>query len=124
VRRALTRRELDVMAIVWELGSATVGDVVERLPDQLHYSTVLTIFRTLEAKRHVRHERDGKAFRYFPVTRPEEAGDGALRRLLDTIFQGSRELLVARLVSDEKISPDELRRIRRRLTERLKEMDE
>lgn len=124
MRRALTRRELDVMAIVWELGSATVGDVVERLPDQLHYSTVLTIFRTLEAKRHVRHERDGKAFRYFPVTRPEEAGDGALRRLLDTIFQGSRELLVARLVSDEKISPDELRRIRRRLTERLKEMDE
>jgi predicted transcriptional regulator len=119
----LTRRELDVIAVVWELGSATVADVVERLPDDLHYSTVLTIFRTLEAKGHVRHERDGRAFRYHPVTRPEDAGDGALRRLVDKMFQGSRELLVARLVSDASIAPDELRRMRRRLTERLKELE-
>ncbi len=120
---ALTRRELDVMAVVWELGSATVGEVVERLSDDLHYSTVLTIFRTLEAKRHVRHKRDGKAFRYYPVTRSEDAGDRALERLLDKVFQGSRELLVARLVSDEGIAPEELRRIRRRLNERLKELE-
>jgi len=123
MRETLTRRELDVMAVVWELGSATVGEVVERLPDDLHYSTVLTIFRTLEAKGHVRHERDGKAFRYHPVTRPEDAGDRALQRLVDKVFQGSRELLVARLVSDEDIAPEELRRIRRRLTERLKELE-
>lgn len=121
--QALTRRELDVMAIVWELGSATVTDVVGRLPDDLHYSTVLTIFRTLEAKGHVRHERDGRAFRYFPVTQPEDAGDRALERLLAKVFQGSREMLVARLVSDESIAPEELRRIRRRLTARLKELD-
>jgi BlaI family penicillinase repressor len=119
----LTRRELDVMAIVWELGSATVGEVVERLPDALHYSTVLTIFRTLEAKGHVRHERDGRAFRYHAVTRPEDAADGALSRLLDKVFQGSRELLVARLVSDERIAPEELRRMRKRLSERLKELE-
>ncbi|HEX9631888.1 MAG TPA: BlaI/MecI/CopY family transcriptional regulator [Gemmatimonadales bacterium] len=119
---ALTRRELDVMAVVWELGSATVSDVVDRLPDDLHYSTVLTVFRTLEAKGHVRHVRDGKAFRYHPVTRPEDAGDRALRRLVDTVFRGSREMLVARLVSDEGIAPEELRRIRRRLTARLKEL--
>ena len=119
---ALTRRELDVMAVVWELGSATVGEVVDRLPDDLHYSTVLTVFRTLEAKGHVRHVRDGKAFRYHPVTRPEDAGDRALRRLVDTVFRGSREMLVARLVSDEGIAPEELRRMRRRLTARLKEL--
>ena len=119
---ALTRRELDVMAVVWELGSATVGEVVDRLPDDLHYSTVLTVFRTLEAKGHVRHVRDGKAFRYHPVTRPEDAGDRALRRLVDTVFRGSREMLVARLVSDEGIAPAELRRMRRRLTARLKEL--
>ena len=110
---ALTRRELDVMAVVWELGSATVGEAVDRLPDDLHYSTVLTVFRTLEAKGHVRHVRDGKAFRYHPVTRPEDAGDRALRRLVDTVFRGSREMLVARLVSDEGIAPEELRRMRR-----------
>jgi predicted transcriptional regulator len=119
----LTRRELDIMAVIWELGSATVGDVVSRLPDDLHYSTVLTICRTLEAKGHVRHRREGKAFRYYPVTQPEDAGDRALRRLLDTVFRGSRELLVARLVSDERVGPDELRRIRRRLTQRLKEIE-
>jgi BlaI family penicillinase repressor len=118
----LTRRELDVMAVVWELGSATVGDVVERLADDLHYSTVLTVFRTLEAKGHVRHVRDGKAYRYHAVTRPEDAGDRALRRLVDTVFRGSRELLVARLVSDAAIAPEELRAMRRRLTERLKEL--
>jgi BlaI family penicillinase repressor len=123
MREALTRRELDVMAVVWELGSATVGEVVERLPDDLHYSTVLTIFRTLEGKGHVRHEREGKAFRYFPVTRPEDAGDRALKRLVDKVFQGSREMLIARLVSDENIAPEELRRMRRRLTERLKELE-
>jgi BlaI family penicillinase repressor len=119
----LTRRELDVMAVVWELGSATVTDVLERLPDDLHYSTVLTVFRTLKAKGHVRHERDGKAYRYYPVTRSEDAGDRALRRLVDKVFQGSREMLVAPLVSDENIAPDELRRIRRRLSEPLKELD-
>jgi predicted transcriptional regulator len=119
----LTRRELDVMAVVWERGSATVGEVLDRLPDHLHYSTVLTVFRTLEAKGHVRHERDGKAYRYVPVTRPEDAGDRALRRLVDTVFRGSRELLVVRLVSDKRIEPDELKRIRRRLTERLKELE-
>lgn len=111
------------MAVVWELGSATVGEVVERLTDELHYSTVLTILRTLETKGHVRHEQDGKAYRYHPVTRPEDAGDRALARLVDKVFQGSRELLVARLVADERIDPAELRRIRRRLTERLKEVD-
>lgn len=120
---SLTRRELDVMAVVWELGSATVADVLERLADPLHYSTVLTVFRTLEAKGHVRHVRERKAFRYHPVTRPEDAGDSALRRLVDTVFRGSRELLVARLVADEAIEPAELRRIRRRLTERLNELE-
>jgi predicted transcriptional regulator len=120
---SLTRRELDVMAVVWELGSATVADVLERLTDPLHYSTVLTVFRTLEAKGHVRHVRQGKAFRYHAVTRPEDAGDRALRRLLDTVFRGSRELLVARLVADQAIAPAELRRIRRRLGQRLKELE-
>lgn len=120
---SLTRRELDVMAVVWELGSATVGDVVDRLSDKLAYSTVLTVFRTLESKGHVRHEQDGKAFRYFPVTRPDQAGDTALRRLVQKVYRGSREMLIARLVADEKISVEELRRIRKMLNERLKEIE-
>ena len=120
----LTRRELDVMAVVWTLGSATVGDVHARLPDDLAYSTVLTILRTLESKGHVRHRQDGKAYRYYAVTRPEDAGDSALDRLVDKVFGGSRELLISRLVAGEEISPEELKRMRRLLDKRLKEVDE
>lgn len=112
------------MAVVWELGSATVGDVHERLPDDLAYSTVLTVLRTLETKGHVRHRQDGKAYRYFAVTRPEDAGDSALDRLVDKVFGGSRELLISRLVSGHGISPEELKRMRRLLDRRLREVDE
>jgi len=121
---SLTKRELDVMSVVWEMESATVGEVRDRLSDDLAYSTVLTIFRTLESKGFVRHEQEGKAFRYYPLIRADDAGDSALGRLLNKVYQGSRELLVTRLVSDENVSPDELRNIRKLLDERLKEMDQ
>ncbi len=121
---SLTKRELDVMAVVWELGSATVGEVKDRMPDDLAYSTVLTIFRTLKAKGYVRYEQEGKAFRYYSLLQPDEAGDSALGRLLSKVYQGSRELLVTRLVSDETISPEELRNIRKLLDERLEEIEE
>ena len=121
---SLTKRELDVMSVVWEMESATVGEVRDRLADDLAYSTVLTIFRTLESKGFVRHEQEGKAFRYYALLRADDAGDSALGRLLNKVYQGSRELLVTRLVSDESVSPDELRNIRKLLDERLKEMDQ
>jgi predicted transcriptional regulator len=121
---SLTKRELDVMSVVWEMESATVGEVRGRLADDLAYSTVLTIFRTLESKGFVRHEQEGKAFRYYPLIQADDAGDSALGRLLNKVYQGSRELLVTRLVSDENVSPDELRNIRKLLDERLKEIDQ
>ncbi len=121
---SLTKRELDVMSVVWQLGSATVGEVRDRLPDDLAYSTVLTIFRTLKTKGHVRYEQDGKAFRYHPLIKPDDAGDSALGRLLSKVYQGSREMLVTRLVSNEDVSPEELRNIRKMLDERLKEMEQ
>ena len=117
----LTNRELDVMAVVWEQGSATVAEVQDRLSDDLAYTTVLTVFRGLEAKRCVRHESEGRAFRYYPLIKPVEVGERVLNRLLDKVYQGSRELLIARLVADESISDDELERIRNLLDRRLKE---
>ena len=119
----LTHRELDIMAVLWRLGSGTVNEVWDGLEDDLAYSTVLTMLRTLEGKGHVRHEEEGKAFRFHPVTQPEDAGSGALDRVLDKIYQGSRELLVTRLLADEEVSPDELRRIRELLNERLGELE-
>lgn len=119
----LTNRELDVMAVLWERKSATVAEVLAALPEDLAYTTVLTVLRGLEAKGHVRHESEGKAFRYFPTVEPTKAGDTVLGRIIDKIYQGSREMLVARLLSDEAVSEEELRRIRRMLDERLGEVE-
>lgn len=119
----LTNRELDIMAVLWRRGPGTVNDVWDALEDDLAYSTVLTMLRTLEGKGHVRHEVEGKAYRYFPVTRQEDVGGGALERVLDKMYQGSRELLVTRLLADEEVSPEELRRIRELLDERLGELE-
>ncbi|MGH7582616.1 MAG: BlaI/MecI/CopY family transcriptional regulator [Gemmatimonadales bacterium] len=120
----LTRRELDVMSVLWHLKSATVAEVRDRLSDDLAYPTVLTMLRNLELKGYARHEEEGRAFRYFPVLHPNDAGDGALRRLVSKVYQGSRALLVSRLIADDRISPDELRRIEQLLQQRLKEVDE
>ena len=117
----LTRRELDVMAVVWKLGSATVADVKDGLSDDLAYPTVLTMLRTLESKGHVRHTVDGKAFRYHPVLESGEAGTSALARVLDKVYRGSRELLVAGLLEDDDIDADELRRLKKLVDAKLKE---
>jgi predicted transcriptional regulator len=117
----LTRRELDVMAVIWERGSATVAEVKAGLADDLAYPTVLTILRTLEAKKHVRHTVEGKAFRYLPVLKSKVAGTSVLNRVLDKVYRGSRELLVAGLLADEDIDEDELRRLRKLVEDRLKE---
>jgi BlaI family penicillinase repressor len=120
----LTNRELDVMAIIWRLGSATVNEVQDELGDRLAYTSVMTILKTLESKGHLRHEVEGRAYRYYPQVEPAAAGAKTLNRLLDKVFQGSRAMLVAELVSDEGVSPDELRRIRELLDKRLEEMEQ
>ncbi len=117
----LTRRELDVMSVVWKLGSATVADVKKGLSDDLAYPTVLTMLRTLEAKGHVRHKQEGKAFRYYARLQSDAAGSSALSRLLEKVYRGSRELLVAGLLEDEDIAPEELKRLKKLVDERLRE---
>ncbi len=116
-----TERELDVMAILWELGSATVTEVRDRLDDDLAYTTVLTVLRTLEAKGYVGHREEGKAHRYVPLVARNAAGQSALRRLTEKVFAGSPELLLTQLVSGRRLSPDELKRMRQLLDQRLKE---
>ena len=120
MRGAFTRRELDVMTVLWDLESGTVSEVRTKLKDKLAYTTVLTVLRTLEQKGYVRHEEDGRAHRYLPMVKRESAGTSALKRLLDTVFKGSPELLMTQLVSEHHLSQDELRRLRRLLEERLR----
>jgi predicted transcriptional regulator len=120
----LTKRELDLMSVLWNRGSATITEVLSDLPDDIAYSTVMTVMRTLEAKRHVRHTQDGKAFRFYPLTEPDEAADTALGRIVNKVFHGSRELVINRLVSDEDVSAEELRRIKKNLERRLEELEQ
>lgn len=118
---SFTERELDVMDVLWDTGSATVAEVRERLPDELAYTTVLTVLRTLEEKGYVGHEEEGRAHRYFPKVERQAAGKSALRRVLQKLFKDSPEMLLTHLVSDRRLSDEELRRMRRLLDRRLEE---
>ncbi|PYO29920.1 MAG: BlaI family transcriptional regulator [Gemmatimonadetes bacterium] len=116
-----TDRELDVMSVLWNAQSATVAEVRERLADDLAYTTVLTVLRTLEQKGHVAHTGEGRAHRYRPLVKRAAAGRSALRRIVDKVFDGSPELLMTQLVSDKNLTDEELRRLRKLLAERLRE---
>lgn len=118
---SFTDRELDVMAVLWEHGPSTVAEVRERLSDDLAYTTVLTILRTLEDKGHVGHEEEGRAYRYTPLVARGDAGTSAVRRIVGKVFGGSAELMLTQLVSDRGLGRDELERLRRLLDARLEE---
>ena len=112
-----TDRELDLMSVLWRLGSGTVSEVREDLGEDVGYTSVLKMLQILEEKGHVRHEDEGRAYRYFPTVEPEEAGRTALGRIVNKIFHGSAELTLARLVEERPISPKELERMKRILNE-------
>ena len=120
MRISFTDRELDVMAVLWDRSSATVAEVRERIPDELAYTTVLTVLRTLEEKGHVGHREEGKAHRYFPLVERRVAGRSALSRLIDTVFNGSPELLLTQLVTERELSEEQLKRIRKLMDARFR----
>jgi predicted transcriptional regulator len=121
VRIAFTDRELDVMSVLWNVASATVTEVRDHLTDDLAYTTVLTVLGRLEKKGYVSHTGEGRAHRYYPLVKRAAAGRTVLRRLVKKVFDGSPELLMTQLVSDTKLTDEELRRLRRVLGERLRE---
>lgn len=120
---SFTDRELDIMAVLWELGSATVPEVRSRIADPIAYTTVQTVLRILEDKGFVTHEEEGRFHRYIPLVGRSEAGEGALRRLLSRIFGGSPELLLTQLLSQHDFSTEEIQRIRELVDEHLGKED-
>ena len=114
-----TERELDVMAVLWEAGEATVAEVQKRLPDVLAYTTVLTVLRTLEEKGYVAHEEEGRAYRYYPLVERSEAGASAVGRLMRKLFRGSPEMLLTHLVSQRGLTKEQLESMRQLLDERI-----
>ena len=106
---ALTDAEARVMAVLWQHGTATVGDVVAALKKTraVTYSTVQTILRILENKGYVAHDKVERAFLYRPLVDQRQARQRALRHLMSRLFDGSPSLLVLNVLEDEKIDPPE-----------------
>ena len=115
---SLTDREADIMQALWDHGPSLVSEVRERLTDKLAYTTVLTVLRTLQAKGYVGYEEEGRGHRYFASVKQQAARKNALQHLTDKLFKGSTELLFTHLVSDQKLSPEQISRMRKLLAER------
>ena len=109
------------MSILWRSGSGTVNEVRDELGESLAYTSVLSVLQTLETKGFIRHEAQGRAYRYFPLVGPEEAGGSAIARIREAIFHGSAEMILAQLVSDRGLTREELERMRKLLQDRLGE---
>ena len=112
---ALTDAESQVMAVLWRLSQASVGDVVSAMSETraVTYSTVQTILRILETKGYVTHDKVARAFVYRALVDKRQARRRALRHLVSRLFEGSPTLLVLNVLEDEGIDPIERQRLKR-----------
>lgn len=113
LHHVLSRRERQIMDLLYRMGRATAGDILKELSGEPSDSTVRTQLRVLESKGHVRHEEDGPRYVYLPVVPRRSVRKSALRHLVDTFFDGSAEKVVAALLGGEgaRLSDAELDRI-------------
>ncbi|HSR68417.1 MAG TPA: BlaI/MecI/CopY family transcriptional regulator [Acidobacteriota bacterium] len=119
----LSRRERQVMDILYRRGRASASDIHKALPDPPSYSAVRATLRVLEEKGHVSHQgQPGHAYSYRPTLERGQARRGALHHLVNTFFEGSAEKLVAALLDeDEQMTPEALERISRLVEEAREE---
>ena len=111
----LSKRERQIMDVVYEQGRASAAEIQERLPDPPSYSAVRALLRVLEEKGHLRHRAEGPRYIYEPVLPRDKAKRSALQRVLKTFFDGSAEQAVAALIDlkGTKLSDEELSRLGR-----------
>jgi BlaI family penicillinase repressor len=110
----LTRRERQILEVIYKLGEATANEIIEHLPDELANATVRTQLRTLEQKGAVKHRREGKRFVFRPAVPHKSAARSALRKVLDVFFAGSVEDALAAHLADPnaKLDVERIRRLR------------
>ena len=118
----LADREAELMEVLWDHGPCTVTEVRERVSDDLAYTTVLTMLRTLESKGFVTHEADGKAHRYSAVIDRDAARRSALRAMSEKFFKGSTATLLTHFVAEEKLSAADMQRLRALLAKRARQV--
>ncbi|HEX8091210.1 MAG TPA: BlaI/MecI/CopY family transcriptional regulator [Blastocatellia bacterium] len=119
----LSRRERQIMDVIYQQGRATAADVLENMPNAPSYSAVRAMLRLLEDKGFVRHEQDGPRYVYLPTLSRDKARQSAMKQLLQTFFDDSAEQAVAALIdmSRPKMSDAELDRLSRLIDEARKE---
>ncbi len=115
----LSRRERQIMDVLYRIGEATVGEVHGLIKDAPSYSAVRAMLRILEEKGHVRHEQDGPRYVYLPTVARDNAKRSALRHMLRTFFDGSAEQAISALLDDAstKMSDVELDRLARMISD-------
>jgi len=118
----LSRRERQIMDVIYASGEASAAEVVERLPDPPTRTAVRTLLRILEDKGHLKHRKQGREFIYRPTRPRQRAGQSAIRRVLETFFEGSLEKAVAAHLADPSAvsTPEELNRLARLIREAKK----
>ena len=120
----LSRRERQILEVIFRLGRATAAEVLDHLPDAPTYTTVRGLLRILEAKGHVRHEEDGGKYVYYPTMTKQRAAKSVMRNVVSTFFDGSPSRAMAALLGAErKLSEDELEALAS-LVERAREKKE
>lgn len=118
----LSRRERQIMEIIYRLGQATVQEVLDNLEDPPSYSAVRAQLRILEEKKHLRHIQDGPRYVFVPTVARRRVRRSALRGLLRNFFNDSREEMIAALLEDsEDLSDGELKRLSRMIEQARKE---
>jgi predicted transcriptional regulator len=113
----LSRRERQIMDVLYLRGRATVAEVMADLPDPPSYSAVRATLRILEEKGHVAHEHDGPRYVYVPTVPADSAREAALTHLVKTFFDGSAEAAAAALLqmSDASLTAGDIERLRQRI---------
>ena len=118
----LSRRERQIMDVLYKQGRATAAEVQAGMPDAPGYSAVRAMLRILEEKGHIRHEQDGARYVFIPIVKRDRAKRSALRHVVDTFFDGSASQVMAALLdsSARQIDDEELARIRRLIDDAAK----
>jgi len=118
----LSRRERQIMEVIYTRGRATAAEVLKSLPDPPSYSAVRAMLRILEGKGHLVHESDGPRYVFLPTTPREQARETALRGMIQTFFGGSPENAVAALLDlDDELDAEALERLAELIAEARKE---
>jgi predicted transcriptional regulator len=118
----LADREAELMQVLWDFGPSTVAEVRERVTDDLAYTTVLSMLRTLESKGYVGHDAEGKAHRYAALIDRDAARRSALRAMSEKFFKGSTATLLTHFVAEEQLSDADVQRLRALLAKRARKV--